>query len=174
MARPADRKRLALNVAALFAALLAVGTALYIRLRWRRAPQAFTAMVAVAACSFVAGAILGVWAMHQSRAKAASSVPPGLSERLPVGAPKRPLPLPSLAVSPDAAATTAAGYYCGTERWAVKTLSDEDAGKVNLKPVPSTVAQLIELPPPTTVMENRRALPGSSQLAGGSELSARS
>jgi hypothetical protein len=42
------------NWAALIAALLAGGTALYIRLRWRRAPQAFTAKVAVALCYSVA------------------------------------------------------------------------------------------------------------------------
>jgi hypothetical protein len=146
------------NWLALVAALLAGTTALYIRLRWRRAPQAFTAMVAVAVCYFVAGAILGGWVVRQLGLKTASSAP-GLSGRAPVGAPERPLQLPSLAVSPEAAATTPAGYYCGTERWAVKTLSDEDASKVNLKPVTATVGQLIGLPRPTTVMENRRAAP---------------
>jgi hypothetical protein len=55
---------MAWNWAALIAALLAGGTALYIRLRRRRAPQAFTAMVAVAACSFVAGAVIGAWILH--------------------------------------------------------------------------------------------------------------
>jgi endonuclease YncB( thermonuclease family) len=52
------------NSAAFVAALLAAATALYIRLRWRRAPQAFTAMVAVAACFFVAGAVLGAWSLR--------------------------------------------------------------------------------------------------------------
>lgn len=40
------------------AALIAAG-ALYIRLRWRRSPQAYRAMIAVAICYLAAGAILG-------------------------------------------------------------------------------------------------------------------
>ena len=37
---------------------------LYIRLRWGRSPQAYRAMIAVAACYFVAGSITGVWILH--------------------------------------------------------------------------------------------------------------
>jgi hypothetical protein len=37
---------------------------------------------------------------------------------------------------------------CGVERWAVKTGSDPGASKVDLSPVPMTVAKLIALPPP--------------------------
>jgi hypothetical protein len=51
------------------------------------------------------------------------------------------------------------GYYCGTERWPVKTLSDEDSNRVNLKPVPSTVAELNALPRPPLLPDNRRAAP---------------
>ena len=43
---------------AIAAALIAAG-ALYIRLRWRRSPQAYRAMIAVAVCYLEAGAILG-------------------------------------------------------------------------------------------------------------------
>ena len=53
------------------------------------------------------------------RSMAASPAPEGTSE--------------SGAVNPNV------GYYCGTERWPVKTLSDEGRKRVNLKPVPSTV-----------------------------------
>lgn len=42
------------------AALIAAG-ALYIRLRWRRSPQAYWAMIAIAVCYFAAGAVLGGW-----------------------------------------------------------------------------------------------------------------
>jgi hypothetical protein len=52
-----------------------------------------------------------------------------------------------------------AGYYCGTQRWPVKTLSDEDRNRVNLKPVPSTVAELGALPRPVLLPDNRRAAP---------------
>lgn len=41
----------------------------------------------------------------------------------------------------------------------MKTLSNDDAGRVDLKPVISTVAQLVELPRAATIMEDRRAAP---------------
>jgi hypothetical protein len=150
------------NWAAFFAALLVGGASLYIRLRWRRAPQAFTAMVAVAACYFVAGAIIGAWLVHlfgpsvQRTALLPSERPSAAALPSP-----QPSPLASSAALPEVPAPRASpsGYYCGTERWAVKTLSDEDAGKVNLKRVPSTVAELVAMPRPATVLENRRAAP---------------
>ena len=68
--------------------------------------------------------------------------------------------------APEARATAQAGppagnaaYYCGTDRWPVKTLSDEDRNRVNLKPVPSTVAELDALPRPPLLPDNRRAAP---------------
>jgi hypothetical protein len=68
--------------------------------------------------------------------------------------------------APEAEATneqhtesTNGGEYCGTERWPVKTLSDEDRARVNLKPVPSTIADLRELPRPASLPWNRRAAP---------------
>src|SRR5262245_19237736 len=62
------------NWAALVAAFLAGATALYINQRWRRAPQAFTAMVAVAICYFVAGAVLAGWILHLFAPSAPSTV----------------------------------------------------------------------------------------------------
>ena len=44
-------------------ALIASGL-LYIHLRWRRSPQAYRAMVALAACYFVAGSLTGAWILH--------------------------------------------------------------------------------------------------------------
>ena len=43
---------------------LLIGGAVYVRFRWRRAPQAYRAMIGLAACYFVAGSILGAWVLH--------------------------------------------------------------------------------------------------------------
>jgi endonuclease YncB( thermonuclease family) len=53
----------------LLALALVVGGAVYIRLRWRRAPQAYRAMVALAACFFVAGSLTGAWLLHLAAPK---------------------------------------------------------------------------------------------------------
>ena len=63
-------------------ALLLPG-ALYIRLRWRRAPQAYRAMIAVAACFFVAGSILGAWTLHLRAPKPAEIATAGPSASMP-------------------------------------------------------------------------------------------
>lgn len=55
--------------AAIVAAALIAGGALYIRLRWHRSPQAYRAMLAVAACYFVAGSLVGSWALHFATSK---------------------------------------------------------------------------------------------------------
>jgi hypothetical protein len=52
------------RIVIVFAAVLAGGGALYVRLRWHRSPQAYRAMFALAACYFVAGVLLGAWVMH--------------------------------------------------------------------------------------------------------------
>ena len=44
--------------------LLLTAGAVYVRLRWRRAPQAYRAMVVVAAGYLVVGAVLGGWVVH--------------------------------------------------------------------------------------------------------------
>ena len=43
---------------------LIIGGAVYVRFRWRRSPQAYRAMIGLAACYFVAGSILGAWILH--------------------------------------------------------------------------------------------------------------
>jgi hypothetical protein len=48
----------------LFAVVLTVGGAIYIRLRWHRSPRAYQAMLAVAVCYFVAGALAGAWVLR--------------------------------------------------------------------------------------------------------------
>ena len=44
---------------------------------------------------------------------------------------------------------------CGTERWAVKTLSDADAGRVNLAPRSTTVERLRRLAAPSSLPPRR-------------------
>jgi hypothetical protein len=46
---------------------------------------------------------------------------------------------------------------CGVERWPVKTLSDQEASRVNLQPRPSTIAQLAALTPPSALTQSRMA-----------------
>jgi len=57
--------------ATITAAALIVSGGFYMRLRWRRSPQAYRAMIALAACYFLAGSILGAWILHLVSPKAA-------------------------------------------------------------------------------------------------------
>ena len=49
-------------------------------------------------------------------------------------------------MSPAPQSRVACGVRCGTERWAVKTLSDPDRGLVDLRPIAATVESLAALP----------------------------
>src|SRR5713226_4872546 len=51
----------------------------------------------------------------------------------------------------------ACGTKCGTERWAVKTMSDQGANQVDSTPVPNTVAALYAVSAPTTDPNTSRA-----------------
>ncbi len=119
-------------------------------------------MVAVAVCYFVAGAIVGAWLVHLFGPKALTTAPQPSEQPSVATLPSPQLsPLPSSAALPEVPApgVSPSGYYCGTERWAAKTPSDEDRDRVNLKPVPSTVAALDALPRPEQLLGNRRAAP---------------
>jgi hypothetical protein len=48
------------------------------------------------------------------------------------------------------------GVQCGEERWHVKTLTDQDAGKVNFTPVVKSLVDLVSLSAPATNSENSR------------------
>jgi hypothetical protein len=69
----------------LSAAILVLGVAVYVAVRWRRAPAAFRAMGKVAGLCFVAGFLAGAWALHAagsrlpSKAAASSSSPSAAS-----------------------------------------------------------------------------------------------
>ena len=60
---------------------------------------------------------------------------------------------------PAATPTTNAGLACGSERWAVKTLSDPDAARVDLTPVAGSVAALRALPTPADKPQAGRVAP---------------
>jgi hypothetical protein len=117
---------------------LVAGGALYMRLRWRHAPQAFRAMLVIAACYFVAGSLVGAWVIHLAT--------PSLREK-PVA---QPTPFALASNTPEASQLV--GYRCGSDRWPVKTLSDLDADKVNLTPVRSTVSALVSTSRPQGVI----------------------
>jgi hypothetical protein len=126
------------ELAIIAAVTLVAGGALYIRLRWRRSPQAYRAMLVIAACYFAAGSLMGAWVLHLAT--------PALREK-PVA---QATPLALAPNAPDASRLV--GYRCGSDRWPVKTLSDLDADKVNLMPVHSTVSALVSTPRPQGVV----------------------
>jgi hypothetical protein len=56
---------------AVFIALaLVAGGAIYIRLRWHRSPQAYRAMIVIAACYFSSGLLMGAWVFRLATPKA--------------------------------------------------------------------------------------------------------
>ena len=51
------------------------------------------------------------------------------------------------------------GVRCGVERWAVKSLTDEGANRINFAPERSTISRLIALQPPSVLPQDRRVSP---------------
>jgi hypothetical protein len=78
---------------ALLAAALVVGAAIYIAVRWRRAPAAFRAMGKVAGICFVAGFLAGMWALHVT-----DSHLPSMPSEVPPSTPSVPSSVPALEV----------------------------------------------------------------------------
>jgi len=80
------------------ALMVVAGGAFYIRQRWGRAPQAYRAMIALAVCYFVAGALIGVSlvrpALRGAEPIASAAVP------APAGVPGVPRP-PAPSLAPD-------------------------------------------------------------------------
>ncbi len=60
--------------AAIFGVLLLLAGGAYIRLRWSRSPLAYRAMIALAVCFFIAGALLGAWLFHARAEPSASAL----------------------------------------------------------------------------------------------------
>ena len=78
-------------VAAVVAAALVLGSAIYIVLRWRRAPAARRALAAVGAACFAAGVLAGAWVFHLAGERigptASTPVPPVAAPPPPASAP---------------------------------------------------------------------------------------
>lgn len=89
--------------AVLVAVALLFGGALYIRLRWRHAPQAFRAMIVLATCYFFAGSVIGAWVLHIAAPKLEVPV-------IEVAPPGTRMPSPTLAPPMTPSAPTAGPY----------------------------------------------------------------
>src|SRR5260370_24184731 len=63
-----------MNEAVVVAVALVLAGGFYSRLRWSRSPQAYRAMVAIAAGYFAAGFFVGAWALHPAAPKHAEAV----------------------------------------------------------------------------------------------------
>lgn len=70
-----------------------------------------------------------------------------------------PKPQPPTPPDTTVAPPVSCGTHCGTERWAVKTLTDADAGLVDLTPQITTIAALRALPAPPTLPADNRVIP---------------
>jgi hypothetical protein len=66
-----------LNVAVIIALALLIVGALYIRMRWRRSPHAYRAMIALSAGYFIAGALVAAWTLHVEAPKPSTVEEPG-------------------------------------------------------------------------------------------------
>jgi hypothetical protein len=127
------------NVPLIVAAALLLFTLAYLLVRWRRSPAAFKGMLIVGGTCFLSGLFAGAWILgFPNRPQPKVNVALLAQTATPLSTP---VPLAQETPPPE-------GYYCGQVRWPVKTLSDADAAKVNLTPVPATVAELIKLPKP--------------------------
>lgn len=80
------------------------------------------------------------------------------------------LPLPALAQQPRAPAPKraatgpACGTHCGTERWAIKTLTDaQSATATNSTPQQSSLSALVALPAPSKLPQSTRIAPTETQ-----------
>lgn len=77
---------------------------------------------------------------------------PVVSQRPAAPAPKRPAP------------AAACGTHCGTERWAIKTLTDaQSATAINATPQQSSVSALVALPAPSKLPQTTRIAPTETQ-----------
>jgi endonuclease YncB( thermonuclease family) len=120
----------------LVAVMLVSGCALYIRLRWRRSPQAHRAMIVLAACYFVAGSFLGAWALHLGAPKPAEIATAGPSASMPVP------PSPAGMVSP-ASGSTQSNYL--PNRYSGKVVGATDGDTIDVAIAPAGLVQSVRL-----------------------------
>jgi endonuclease YncB( thermonuclease family) len=120
------------KLAVVLAALLAVGGAFYIRLRWHRSPRAYRAMFALAACYFVAGALGGAWVMHLTGPKPAAKVAPSAAV------------IPSIPAPVASPAATAAQLTSRLKKFSAKIVSITDGDTVDVL-APSNLTYAVRL-----------------------------
>jgi len=103
-------------------------------------------------------ALLAFLAVFLTAANCNKSSPSDTSTTSPTGATAS-VAFPAPTGGETTAASVPSGVHCGTERWPVKTLSDQDAGSVNVTPVQSSVADLRALTAPASLPESSRITP---------------
>jgi hypothetical protein len=64
------------------------------------------------------------------------------------------------------ASASAAEAQCGIERWPVKTTTDSDSLYVSRAVVPTTIAQLRDLPAPRPLLQSNRIAPSCANKQG--------
>jgi micrococcal nuclease len=111
--------------------VLAIAGAIYIRLRWRRSPQAYRAMMGLAACYFLAGVLAAVWAFHLAAPR-----PVEVASTSPT-APIPPIPLGG--ASMPASAAYLPNHYTG------KVVSITDGDTIDVALAPKGLIQAIRL-----------------------------
>lgn len=114
----------------LIALALAVAGAVYIRLRWRRSPQAYRAMTGLAACYFLAGVLAGVWTFHLAVPR-----PAELASTSPTA--------PISPVLPGGASTPASAYL--PNHYTGKVMSITDGDTIDVALAPSGMIQAVRL-----------------------------
>lgn len=123
-----------MNAALAVAAALILISSLYIRQRWRRSPQAYRAMVALAAVYFAAGALSGAWALHLVASRPAE-----------VAATNRRAPPPSArpTFSLEVGIGRLANYL--PNRYAGKVVSVTDGDTIDVALAPNGLVQSVRL-----------------------------
>lgn len=108
--------------------MLVVIGALYIRLRWRRSPRAYSAMIALSVVYFVAGALLGAWILHLAESKNPKAVTVSTKELAPAS------PSPMSASSHEVGRAAALDYLPNKYTGKVVSVTDGDTIDVALDP----------------------------------------
>jgi hypothetical protein len=156
------------NAAITVAAASLLFTVGYVLIRWRRSPSALRGMFVVGGACLLSGLLGGVWLFHLATpsSSAISIVPEGKSTTLPSkpillaqGSPQAPAAGPTQPATPEPTYVTPYSCNCGSERWPVKTLTDEDKLKVNLAPVVTTISDLIKIEAPRDLPRDHRIAP---------------
>ncbi len=111
--------------------VLAVAGAAYIRLRWRRSPRAYRAMMGLAVCYFVAGAMAGAWVLHLATPKSVE-----------VTSINSNLPTPSAAVGAPFAPASA--IYL-PNRYTGKVVSVTDGDTIDVALAPNGMVRAVRL-----------------------------